>query len=59
LDEARFWDIIESGGPEVVDDEDRQLAAIRERLNLLAIPLFYATSRRYLADVARVRHGGI
>ena len=27
-------------------------------MNLLAIPLFYATSRRYLADVARVKHEG-
>ncbi len=33
MDEAQFWAIIESGGPGVYDDPDRQLAAVREKLS--------------------------
>jgi Protein of unknown function (DUF4240) len=32
MDEARFWEIIESGGPEALDDPERQRDAVRGRL---------------------------
>lgn len=32
MDDTQFWSIIESGGPQVLDDPDAQLAAVRAQL---------------------------
>jgi hypothetical protein len=35
MDEAQFWAIIESGGPKVLPNQGRQLAAVRKQLRKL------------------------
>lgn len=53
MDEARFWDIIESGGQTVRDDPERQLAAVRERLDGLSpaeLIEFHSLFNRRLAE---------
>jgi hypothetical protein len=53
LDEPRFWDIIDSAGRTALDDPERQLAVVRERLGGLSpkeLVEFHTLFNRRMAD---------